>query len=92
MTSCRPGCTCRRHRERTPQENAEHGARISAAAERRRHWATEQLWASVHRRCLKCGRLLVPTADGVPPQHRVPSRSGQLTGVGAPWCDSRYFG
>jgi hypothetical protein len=99
VTACAPGCTCRRHRERTPEENAEHGARIAAAAERRRHWPTEQLWrAQVHRRCVKCGRLLVPEIDGCPPRHRVPPRpsgggvSVRLTGADAPWCESRRFG
>jgi hypothetical protein len=99
MTACPPGCTCLRHRERTPAENAAHGAAIAAAAERRRHWPTEQLWAAkVHRRCLQCGRLLVPEIDGAPPRHRIPPRrTGQavavpLTGTDQPWCDSRRFG
>lgn len=92
MTACPQGCTCRRHRVRSAAENAEHGARIAAAAERRRHWPTEQLWrAPVHRRCLKCGRLLVPEIDGAAPRHRKPAGTGRLTGVDAPWCDSRRF-
>jgi hypothetical protein len=92
VTACVPGCTCLRHRERTPEENAAHGARIAAAAERRRHWPTEQFWAAkVHRRCLTCGRLLVPEIDGAVPRHRKPAGPGRLTGADAPWCPSRRF-
>jgi hypothetical protein len=98
MTACAPDCTCLRHRERTPAENAAHGAAIAAAAERRRHWPTEEFWrASAHRRCLGCGRLLAPTPEGWVPRHRVPPKSGgttvavPLTGTGDPWCESRRF-
>jgi hypothetical protein len=103
MTTCPPGCRCGRHQERTQDQRARLGAAVAAAAVRRRGAPAAEVWRvgraglPSHRRCLHCGRLLVPATDGRPPMHRKPPAHADstvavpLTGRDAPWCESRWF-
>lgn len=99
MTSvlCKPGCTCLRHRVRTPAEREQLGAKVRAATQRRKRRAEVTGYGRrVHRRCVRCGRLLAPDR-GKMPAHRCPPprtygrKHVPLTGADAPWCEGKMF-
>lgn len=90
VVKCADDCTCARHRERTEEERQYQAERIKAAHQRRAESTESEQARRVHRRCLDCGRLLVPR-NGKLLQHRKPARNGGLTGMDAPWCDGEAF-